>query len=91
MNVGACVLNGAEIASSREFYQTLKTQLGAPEWTGNNCDALWDLLTGLIEGPKLIVWLHSEHSKKNLGPDFEKLLSVLKDAAKEGYIQLQVQ
>ena len=34
-----------------DLHKELKEKLNFPEWSGNNLDALWDMLTGFIETP----------------------------------------
>jgi len=38
------------------LYQHIYTSIGAPNWAGYNLDALFDVLTGVIDGPIQIVW-----------------------------------
>ena len=37
-----------------ELYQELKNQLELPDWCGENLDALWDALTGIMYTPAFI-------------------------------------
>ncbi len=34
-----------------ELYRELKKKLGLPDWCGENLDALWDTLTGIMYTP----------------------------------------
>lgn len=58
------------------FYETLYPLIGAPDWAGRNLDALYDVLTGLTDGPISIEW-----SGLSAGsPLSARLAAVLKDA-----------
>ncbi len=78
-----CTLRGKSISSSQEFYDQISQALGFPDYFGRNLDALWDVLTGDVEGPVKIVWKDAAASKAALGKDFEKIKTLLKEVAKE--------
>jgi len=53
------------INESNQLHSTLSNALGFPNWYGQNWDAFWDAITGLVEMPielELIGWsVFSEH------------------------------
>lgn len=81
MPVKRCVLR--DIRSRAQFYDELARQLVFPAHFGRNLDALWDVLTGAVEGPFEIVWEGAEQARSHLGEDYAKLATLLRDAAAE--------
>lgn len=71
------------IASVAQFYDELARQLPLPAHFGRNLDALWDVLTGDLEGPLEIVWVNAAAARALLGEDYPKLAGLLEDAAAE--------
>lgn len=67
-----------QIQSMEEFYDQAVDKLHLPDYFGRNLDALYDMLTGHIDIPVTIQFLHLTPSQL---PIFEKLLSTMKDAA----------
>lgn len=72
-----------DIRTLAQFYDELARQLDFPAHFGRNLDALWDILTGAVEGPFEIVWEGTEQAKPALGGDYAKLLALLNEAAAE--------
>ncbi|KPC52923.1 barstar family protein [Amantichitinum ursilacus] len=67
-----------------EAYAQLVQQLEFPADFGYNLDALYDALTGSLEGPLRIVWRDALAAKAAFPlHDFEDLLGVFNDAAGE--------
>lgn len=57
---------------------------GVPSFYGRNLDALWDTLTGLMEGPVEIRIAHPDALRDAVGNDYyARLLRVFEDAARE--------
>ena len=81
MPVKHCRLRG--IHSLDQFYDELARQLVLPSHFGRNLDALWDVLTGDVEGPFEIVWEGAEQARKSLGEDYAGVVALLRDAAAE--------
>lgn len=50
-----------------------------PDYFGRNLDALWDVLSTDIEGPVEMVWEDCEHSKRSMGKDYDRIVSLLND------------
>lgn len=42
------IIDGASLGTPADFYNALLPQLGAPDWHGQNLDALWDSITGRL-------------------------------------------
>ncbi len=81
MPLKRCVLR--DIRSLARFYDELARQLNFPPHFGRNLDALWDVLTGDVEGPFEIVWTGAQQSQASLGADYDRLLAVFRDLAAE--------
>ena len=77
------LLDGARLENADQVYDALAAQLGFPAHFGRNLDALRDVLTGDIAGPVEIVWRDGAKSHARMGKAFERLASVLVDAAAE--------
>ncbi len=58
-------------------HESLKKELGFPDWYGKNADALYDLLT---ERDFSIVLCNAAKAREAMGQDLEKLLKVMRDA-----------
>jgi len=68
------------IHSLRSFYNGCKKNLQLPGHFGNNLDALWDSITGGMELPVAIQFIHLTpyHLEK-----FKKQIALFRDAEKE--------
>ncbi len=78
-----CRIDAAALAGIGEVHDRLAADLSFPDYYGRNLDALWDVLTGDLEGPATIEIEAAAAGRARLGPDFDRLLEVLKDAAVE--------
>lgn len=83
MPVKQYALNGRLIHSLNDLYDQLSSRLSLPSHFGRNLDALWDVLSGDVEGPFKIVWKRAAESKKSMGRDFNRVLKLLKELEKE--------
>lgn len=72
------IIDGSKIMSETDFHQAVAEGLALPSWYGKNLDALWDTLTGMVERPLKIIWIHTNQSKKRLSR-YEKIISLLKE------------
>ena len=43
------------IDTKAAFHQTMKSQLGFPDWYGVNWDAFWDAIIAVVEMPDCVV------------------------------------
>jgi RNAse (barnase) inhibitor barstar len=85
-----CVLDGARLPDATAVYRTLAEAFGFPEHFGHNADALWDALGEVGGEPREIVWHHSAVSAKQLGSRFNEIVAVLRKAAAEGLLRLEL-
>ncbi|TCQ99299.1 barstar family protein [Neorhizobium sp. JUb45] len=69
-------IDGTEIRELGDFYQQFYDLIDVNPKQGRNLNALWDHMSGSVDRPLHLVWVNSENSKKNLGPEFEKLIEV---------------
>ena len=76
-----CVLEGRDIRTLADVYAAMAAQFGFPKHFGGNLDALYDVLTGDVEGFIEIVWRDHRLSEAALGADYARLLAVLTDAS----------
>lgn len=73
-------IDGLSIKHKDDFYQNIKKELNAPEYFGNNLDALYDILTSQSDIIQ-IEFLHYNEMTNHLGTAFcQKLLRVLQGA-----------
>lgn len=74
------IIDGLFIESENDFHKAIAKELNLPGWYGHNLDALWDVLTGMIERPLKLVWLNSEMSRTRLSR-YEKILELLEEVS----------
>ena len=65
-----------------ELHRLLKEKLDFPHFYGNNWDAFWDSITGLVTMPKKLIFKNTENLKKNMPEDFRIMKSCLDDMEK---------
>lgn len=83
MSIKRCRLNGRDIQSLSDLYDRLDVGLALPPHFGRNLDALWDVLSTDIEGPFEIIWNHAEESKKLMGRDYSRVISLFEKLERE--------
>lgn len=71
-----------------EIYHEIKKSLELPDWCGENLDALWDAITGMMYTPAQIT-VSVDVKNSNLLPEVRKIISLLYEAA-EKYGQITV-
>ena len=71
----------ATLASIGAVRDRLVAELGLPDQTGRNLDALWDALTTEGRGPFRIVWRDHAAARMTLGADFDRLVALFHDVA----------
>ena len=77
------ILDGGKVDNKDQLHAVLKEALQLPDYYGNNLDALWDCLTGWVEMPLMIRWLHFQESEEKLGEYSQLLLQLFRDAEEE--------
>ena len=85
-----CILDGARLANTEAVYRALGDAFQFPEYFGNNPDALWDALGDYSGEPVTIVWRDTARSAELLGPGFASIMTVLRRAAAEGTVTLEL-
>lgn len=90
-----CVLDGAALADQAAVYRALADALGFPGYFGQNPDALWDALSERLprdtDNCPEITWRRSGRSAERLGPGFDRIVAVLRQAAAEGRLRLTLE
>ena len=76
-------IDGRSILSRADFYAAIEQVEATPDWMGRNLDALFDVLVANWPRPTVFEWRHAGASAAAMGPDFEILLGVLRDAVTE--------
>lgn len=77
------ILDGGKVDNRDQMHAVLKEALQLPDYYGNNLDALWDCLTGWVEMPLMIRWLHFQESEEKLGEYSQLLLQLFRNAEEE--------
>ncbi|MBP2001449.1 ribonuclease inhibitor [Paenibacillus shirakamiensis] len=77
------ILDGKNIDTREALHTALREALDLPSYYGNNLDALWDALTGWVEMPLTIRWIHFYASEKKLGNYSQLVLQLFKEAEDE--------
>ena len=70
------IIAGLKIQSEEEFHRVIEAGFDLPGWYGRNLDALWDVMTGMVERPSKIIWINADLSREKL-PHFEQIVSLL--------------
>jgi len=79
-------LDGSNWTSAADFYSALLPALHAPTWHGRNLDALYDSLSGGINGvepPFHVVIQNGRHLPNAMGSFLEKVVTMFEDARRE--------
>ena len=58
------------------FHRTMKRELGFPDWCGENWDAFWDAITGLVDMPDCVVLQHWQRFAQACPHDMQLLREV---------------
>lgn len=76
-------IDGRTVLSRADLYAAIERVEATPDWMGRNLDALFDVLVAIWPKPTLLQWTHAPVSAAAMGPDFDILLGVLRDAQSE--------
>ena len=71
---------GKDIHTEEDFHKQFNNYVGY-HWYGHTLDAMWDVLTGMLERPAHLVWYNSEISKERLGKTYEMIIDMFKKTA----------
>lgn len=77
MNV---TIDGSRIKVSEDFHTQFAKAFDIEQFYGKNLDALSDDLSGGLERPIHIVWLHSEVSRRVLGIEFSRIIAIFEES-----------
>lgn len=72
-----------QIVSNKHLHQLFWEKLKFPDFYGENWDALWDSITGLVEMPKKLVLFNWEKFESELPEDAKILRTIVSDFNKE--------
>ena len=75
-------LDFSECSYIGEIYLTIKNELELPDWCGNNLDALWDAITGIMYTPAEIT-IKRIAKRKELQNSIDEIISVFCEAEEE--------
>jgi len=73
------VIDLGEIVSIKDFHDTVSERLYFPEFYGNNWDAFWDSISGIVEMPKNLTLTNWEKFEKTFKKDSKILKKIIKD------------
>lgn len=65
-----------------EIYAHIKDVLELPQWCGENLDALWDAVTGMMYTPVEII-ICPKVKRKELQDDVKEIIAVFQEAQQE--------
>lgn len=81
-------LDFSECSTWGEVYREIKKKLELPDWCGENLDALWDAVTGMMYTPAQIT-VSKKIKNNSLAADVQQIISVLYEA-EEKYGKIKV-
>ena len=76
-------IDGRSVLCRADLYAAIEQVQATPDWMGRNLDALFDVLVANWPKPTVLQWSHAAVSAAAMGPDFDILLGVLRDAQSE--------
>ncbi|EQC49233.1 barstar [Bacteriovorax sp. BSW11_IV] len=76
---------GSILYSLDDFHREVEQLLSFPHYYDRSMDALWECLTHYIDPNIRINWINHEMSRKQMGNDFERVVSLLQSAAADIY------
>lgn len=77
------ILDLKNINTSKKFHELFQIVFDLSEYYGKNWNAFWDAITGMIELPEKIIFLHWDEFKQALPEDSEILVSTLNEYNEE--------
>ncbi|MGY5353619.1 barstar family protein [Wenyingzhuangia sp. IMCC45467] len=73
------VIDLGEIMNIKHLHETFAERLYFPEFYGNNWDAFWDSISGIVEMPKNLTLINWEKFEKTFKKDSKILKEIIKD------------
>lgn len=77
----------SNIKNEKDFHLLLKEKLEFPDFYGENWDAFWDAITGLVELPDKLEFIGWTTLQKKLPRDAAIMKKCLEDYSKESYVK----
>jgi ribonuclease inhibitor len=74
------LIDGDNVSSEEDFHVKIARAMDFPAYYGKNLNALWDILSGDLPQPTNLVWSNAAKSRIRLGPTFNEIVKVLKEA-----------
>ena len=71
------VIDVSNIETSLQLHRLLKEKLGFPDFYGNNWDAFWDAITGLVMMPDKLTFVGLSNLEKKLPWDSDIMKKML--------------
>ena len=75
-------LNFSDCANIGEVYAVIKKELELPSWCGENLDALWDALTGMMYTPAVIT-IKTVAKRTELQQSINDIVEIFREAETE--------
>ena len=75
-------LDFSECRCLSEIYTQIKRVLELPQWCGENLDALWDAVTGMMYTPAEVT-IFPKVKRKELQDDAKEIIAVFQEAQQE--------
>ena len=79
MDNESIILDCADIKTIAELHNLFANELSFPSFYGQNWDAFWDAITGLVGMPKTLTFVNYRHLKENFPQDWKILEACLAD------------
>ncbi|PGS03613.1 MULTISPECIES: barstar family protein [Bacillus] len=71
------LINVGNVSNEQELQKLLKEKLDSPNFYGENWNAFWDTITGLVELPETIVFKNWGEFERKLSEDANLLKNML--------------
>ena len=73
----------AEVQSEAQMHRVLASALDFPDWYGNNANALWDAITGLVDMPHTLRFIGWQDFARRLPGVAHGLTNMLDEMAQK--------
>ena len=79
------ILDFSECRYLGEIHQVIQQELELPEWYGQNLDALWDSITGIMYVPADIIIVYKPETMKSdeVASEIGRIIEVFNEAAQK--------
>ena len=76
-------INLESVETEKDLHKILASSFGFPDFYGNNWDAFWDAITGLVEIPKEVEFVGTLHLQATIPDAYEHLNKCLTELNQE--------